>query len=455
MNNLLKYISQLIKGTKFEGNVFVVGGYVRDHVMNQPSKDIDLVVSLNGGGVRLAQFLAEKTESGTENNPVIYQRFGTAKFYLKGFEEEIESVMTRSEQYTSESRKPEVNYASLKEDALRRDLTINALYMDVSTGEILDPTEKGLKDINKKRIRTPLDPTETFRDDPLRMMRIIRFSCRYNWEIGYDESEAIMDNSNKIQDISIERFRDELEKILLTNSPDFGLSQLFYSDILSFVIKELEVLYDIKQNEYHEDNVLVHTLKVVKESDPDLITRLGALFHDIGKKETYSNVNGDITFHKHENVGSNITKDILKELKFPNDIIDRVSNIVRMHMRLKSAGSNGEDISDKALRKFVRDAGEDLDRILSVIHADNISHHPDHCLPDQVPEIKQRIDNLKPVPSSQHIKLPVDGVDVMNELRIKPSKKVGDVLKAVEDQLFENPDLSKEEALKIVRTFIN
>ena len=454
MNDLLIYIASLIKGTKFENNVFVVGGYVRDQLIERPSKDIDLVVSLNEGGIRLAQFLVDATGSRTENNPVIYPRFGTAKFYIKGFDDEIEAVMTRSETYTKGSRKPMVNYGSLVDDATRRDLTINTLYRNVSDGELIDPTGKAIQDIENKCIRTPLDPNQTFKDDPLRMMRVIRFACKFDWMVTPDTSNAIVKNSKLIKSISVERFSDEFKKILCTDNAHIGLTDLYHSNLLSHMIPELEQLAFIPQNEYHEDLVFDHTLKVVEKTKPDLITRLGALFHDIGKEKTFDDTNDNITFHGHESVGADISMDILKRLAFSNDIVDRVARIVRMHMRLKQAGSNGDKITNKGLRKFVRDAGDDIERILDVIHADNMSHHPDHCMPNQIPEILNRIKNLKSVSSSQHIKLPVTGEDVMEELQIKPSKLVGDVLREVEEHVFENPYLTRQQALEIIRKFL-
>ena len=452
----LDYIKQLVQGSEFEGKTFLAGGAVRDELMGKQIKDIDIVVSLPYGGIKFAEWITRKTgvyHNGA--NPVIFPKFGTAKFNFRNKEfgdVDIEVVMTRGEKYEKGSRKPEVVYADLKDDAFRRDLTVNSLFKDVVTGEILDLTGRGRSDIEKGVVRTPLDPDQTFQDDPLRMLRAIRFAVKYNWKMPKSLAEALKKNSESLQTISKERIRDELNKILVTNSPDKGLELLSYSGLNRYILPELDACRGVTQNEYHKDDVFDHILEVVKNTPPDLLARLGALFHDIGKPATRSvGDDGRVHFYEHEDVGAEMAKNIMERLRYTNEETSTVSRIVAYHMQLKQAGENGEKASDKQLRKFMARLGDDLPTALKVMQADNMSHSDDATMPNQIKGIAARLVDLKQKEGDTPVKLPINGNDIMKTLNIKPGPAIKDLLAKVQDAVYENPNLSREEALAVIQ----
>jgi len=462
----LDFLRKLIENSPYKGKVFLAGGAVRDEILRKPIKDIDLVVSDPNGGIEFAIWLTKKIGAYVDgSNPVVFPRFGTAKFNLRGAKfngvdlssVDIESVMTRGEIYKGISRKPDVVYASLAEDALRRDLTINSLYKDIVTGEILDLTGKGLKDINNHVIRTPLDPDVTFSDDPLRMLRVIRFATRYNWKISKKVVESISKNHSKLKNISAERIQDEFNKILMTDHPDLGVKLLVLTGLSEHFIPELERLVGVKQNVHHDQDVFNHILSVVKKTPLVLKSRLAALFHDIGKPNVKNtDENGRVTFHGHEDVGSDMTKKIMNRLKYSSDDIDSVSNVVKNHMRLKGAGPEGKNASDKALRRFMVDIGSDLDIALPMIHADNISHSPTSNMPNQIDVLQRRMKELAAASGEQTSgalkpKLPISGNDIIKTLGIKPGPIFKKLLAAVEDAWMDTPGLTKDSALDLVR----
>lgn len=455
---ILEFIKEKIKGSKFENNVYIAGGYVRDEIMGKSSKDIDLLVSLPNGGIKLAEFITKKLGIyKKDSNPVIYPKFGTAKFTLNGIKYkgvdlsnfDIECVMSRSEKYDPNSRKPSVKFASLKDDVERRDLTINSLIKNLTTGEIKDLTGMGLKDIQDGVLRTPLDPDITFTDDPLRMLRLVRFAVKYNWKIPMYIIRSLKRNSSKLSKISSERIQSELNKILVSAYPEKGIKLLQITGLLKQISPELDALKGIKQNIHHDFDVFKHTTQVLNKVKPEITNRLAALFHDIGKPIKKEIINNSIHFYQHEEASADLAKEIMKRLKYPNDIIDAVTTAVKNHMRTKSGGDAAE-ISDKSLRKLQNDLGNHLELTLDLIDADNKSHSKNSNMPNQVKNIKDKIMKLKekdPV----NIKLPINGFDIMNEFGIKEGKNVGEILDFVKDKYFENPNISKTEVIKLIK----
>lgn len=451
-------ISSLVKDSPYRGKVFLAGGYVRDELLGLDPKDIDIVVELPEGGIQFADWITKKLgifRKGT--NPVIYPRFGTAKFNLRGVTHngqdlstiDIETVMTRKEKYTQGSRKPDVSPGTLAQDAERRDFTVNSLMKDLTTGEILDLTGYGKEDLKRGIVRTPLNPDVIFAEDPLRMLRAIRFTVKYGWKLPLFMIKALKNNAHLLSDISEERMQDELNKMLLSKSPDTAIRLLQMTGLSKIVAPELDKLIGLKQNKYHKWDAMKHTLEVLKNTPPVLITRLSALFHDVGKYKTKSVVDNEVHFYEHEDIGAEIARDIMRRLKYPNNIVDSVHTIIKNHMRLKGAGVEGDVISDKALRKLQADLGDHLESTLDVMHADNISHSDIHSMPGQIPNIKTRLKTVG-LAKPQHIDLPIDGNDIMKELDLRPSKIVGELLKVVEDAYFENPKLTKADAMQIV-----
>lgn len=455
----IELLRSLIKDTEFENKSFIAGGYVRDEILGKPSKDIDIVVELPSGGIAFADFITKKLNIFKKgSNPTIFPTFGTAKFNLRGIkykgvdlsDQDIECVMTRKEQYHEKNRKPDVSPGTLKDDVERRDFTVNSLLKNLSTGEIVDLTGMGREDIKKGIIRTPLDPDIIFKDDPLRILRAIRFSCKYNWKLPRFMLMAIKKNAPMIQYISKERIQDELNKIMISPNPVRGIRLIQWSGLSKYIIPELNALVGLEQNKYHKKDAYKHTLDVLSNVPPNLITRLQALFHDIGKSKTKEVIDQSIHFYRHEELGANMTRDILKKLKYPKEIIDAVAKGVEHHMRLKSSGKEGKDISDKALRKLKRDLGAHIASILDLVHADNVSHSDEHSMPLQIPGIRNRLKTLKDIPLQQHIKLPLSGIELIQIFNLKPGKFLGDIKRYLEDQYLENPDMTKEQAIKLV-----
>ena len=425
--------------------------------MGKQSKDIDLVVDLPNGGIEIAEFLTKKDGSYTDGNPVTYPRYATAKFNLRNSEFsdiDLEAVMTRGEVYSSDSRKPDVEFTSLSKDAERRDLTINTLYYDISNKKIIDPTGHGIKDIKSKVLRTPLDPNTTFTDDPLRMMRLARFSCKYGWEIPSDMLKALHDNAQQLEKISKERVQDELNKIIMSDYPDKGIKLLVDTQLMKYIIPELYGIVGMTQNKYHEWDTFGHTLNVIKNSPKKLEVRMSALLHDIGKSKTKTDIDGKIQFLGHEEESGDMTVGILNRLKYPTTFVNHVKILVRQHMRTKSFG-NDVKAKDSALRRLMHDMGENLEDLLDLIHADNTSHGSkgwQYNLDNQVEIIKDRLKKLGDF--SKKTDIPLNGNQIMKWLDLKPGKDIGIILNKFTDIFLEDPDvinqMSDEEIKKLV-----
>jgi poly(A) polymerase len=454
MHPILTFLRALIQGTPFENNVFVAGGYVRDLVLRTPSKDIDLVITLPDGGVKFAEWVTTRLGVRTAGNPVIFPRFGTAKFNLRQPELEdiaIEAVMPRAERYTEGSRDPEVQYTTLEEDAKRRDFTVNALFLNVSTGAVLDLVG-GKEDIRAGRIRTAIDPSIIFVDDPLRMLRAIRFAVRFNWRLDDVLFDAIKTHAHRISTISNERVADELSKMLVVSTPSSALQLLRDTGLLALVLPELQATVGVTQNRYHVDDVFGHTLRVVDATPADLVTRLGALFHDIGKPAVRSEDGSGVHFYAHEDAGVPIAEGALRRLHFPNAVITTVTTVVREHMRLKSAGKNGKMVTDKSLRKLRAALGDTLPVLLDVMHADNCCHNPKYAMPKQIPAIRKRLETLAEV--APKVVLPINGNDVLELFRLRPGPAVGRLLAVVQDAWFADPTITREQAIQLLQIHV-
>jgi poly(A) polymerase len=447
---VIQKIATLITGSKFEGRCFVAGGYVRDKIMCKQSKDIDIVVELPNGGIEFANFIAKKTGTfKAGSNPVVFERFGTAKICVDGLD--VESVMTRNEVYNGNSRNPEVISGTIMDDVLRRDFTINSLLMNVNTNEILDLTGKGIADIRDLVLRTTSDPILIFNEDPLRMLRAIRFAVKLNATFADGVFEAIIKNAHKMGSISMERRRDEFVKILISPNPVRGIMLLLDSGLMKFLVAPVSEMINCTQNDKHKWDVFDHTMNVIANVQPKPLVRLAALFHDIAKPRVKTvDDNGKVSFLRHEEVGAVMVKEILKDLKFTNDEISIVSDIVANHMRIKQAGDDGSKLSDKALRKFKFECSLFMEDLLDLMHADNISHADDANMPNQIAGVTDRLNKLEDIPVAQHIKLPINGDDIIKLLGIKPGKDVGDLLKIVEEAFMEDPKLSKSQCLDLL-----
>ena len=447
IKKLVKLIQESIKGTAFENHVFLVGGCVRDLLLKIPCKDVDICVDIKNGGMLFANYMAMKHQcyvAGT--NPVVFENYGTAKFQLYKNEElkdiEIECVQTRKEQYHKESRNPDTVYGTIQEDAKRRDLTINSLYYNISTEKVHD-YNNGLDDLVNQVIKTPTDPDITFNDDPLRILRVIRFSTRFGWGIEKNTWLGMVKNAHRIKIISQERISDEISKILLCEKPSIGIRKMYYCGILHRVMPDI---YDTTYA-FESKNPMVstfdHTMNVVDTVQPYLENRLAALFHDVGRIITgkRSDVNPD-------KFSAEVAADDLKAMKFPNYVIKTVETAIKLH-RGFSVYADGVLPPDKKIRKFINLTGEDLGGTVDLMNANNL-----HCTYDkkkrQVLDILNRIEEMEDAEKAANVKLPISGNDIIREFKIKPSPTIGILLEAVKDAYFENPNMTKDEAFEIV-----
>lgn len=455
----IKRLQNIIEGSEFEEHVYIVGGYVRSIFMGREPNDLDIVVDLPDGGIRFANWMHEKGE--TDGDVVVYPTFGVGMFRLKEFPEiELECVMTRGEQYHDKnSRKPETVFGSIHDDCVRRDFTVNALYLNISTNDVYDYTGKGLDDLKNKIIRVTNDnPDVVFSDDPLRIIRGCRFASQLGFDIEKNTLESMKRNAERIKIVSAERISSELNKILMSPEPTKGLELLRKCGALEMIIPEFAGLYTMTQNRYHDYNtVWEHTLKVVEHAQAyeDLTVMLAALLHDIGKLKT-RRVNGDkVQFIMHETVGADMAEQILRRLKYDNKTISDVKFMIRNHMRFKSFGDNTP--SDKALRKFQYECKEPFleYRCLRLVHADNISHGEKYCLPNQVLKIDIRTSQLvREGEDMYEFRLPVSGEDIMAVRGCPPGKEVGKCLEYLTKLCFNGvKKMDKETCLRMIKNY--
>ena len=422
---------------------------------------MDLVVDQENGGIEFANFVTQSLGIYSDSNPVVFPTYGTAKFNLRGIEHEgydlsdvdIEVVMPRGERYTEGSRKPEVFNSTLEEDVFRRDFSVNSLLLDISNNNVLDYSKRGIKDINEGIIDTMLPPEDIFKDDALRQLRSIRFSVKFGWKISDRVQKSILENAHWIQSISSERIQEELNKILISNNPVRGIQLIQKLGLSQYIFPELDENIGVVQNAHHKDDVMGHILEVVSNTPADLKVRLAALFHDIGKKNTKSiGEDGRIHFYQHEHEGATIAENIMRRLKYPNDMIKSVRILVKTHMRLKCAKPDGGGISEKALRKYLRDVKEELYPSLDLIHADNISHAGASNMPDQIPAIKNRLKELNYTYKS---KPPITGNDIIKHFNLETGPIIGELIGVAKEEFLANPKITKEEVLEKIQNFLS
>ena len=466
--NILSYIKDVISGTEFESHVYAVGGCVRDEILGNEIKDIDMVVDLERGGIRLAEMLQDKKL--LLHDPVIYETYGTVMLRLKEFpDDEIECVHTRKEQYHDKnSRNPETAYGTLKEDCMRRDLTINALYRNVTTDEVIDPCGMGMRDIKDKIIEVTSTPDIVYEDDPLRIMRAVRFCCKMGqgWNMDSKTYDGLIKHANRLEIITKERIQDELNKILLTGDYGRGIIMLKRIGAMKYVIPELEQTYDMKQNGYHFGTVWEHTLSVLSKADcvglsqeNTLILRLAAILHDIGKIETYSEKDGVVHFYRHEVESGRLVDVIMRRLKYSNDMISAVRFLCERHMDTKPWGDDLKGFCNDRRRncsirklQYKCKNQEKFDMLLRLIDADNNSHAQEHCLPNQVRNIRTISEDMKKFGTDMFgYKLPVDGNDIMEYKNLKPGPDVRKYMNFILKECYANPLISKSDALRTIK----
>ncbi len=427
-------IAKATQNTKWEGELYLVGGCVRDPLLGEPkSPDIDIV--LEGSAIELAKFLRKKKISDIK--PAEFPRFGTALIRVDGVNVELAS--TRADSYQPESRKPIVRPATLEQDAFRRDFTINAVYKNLHSGELCDPTKRGLRDLRGRTLRTPKPPKETFFDDPLRMLRAVRFKNRFGLTPARGLTEAICSECGRIEIVSKERIKDELIKMLAHASAAESMRDLMELGLLEKIIPELAAAVGVSQGSFHKKDVWNHTLDVVAnaaktkaEGEMRTVVMLGALLHDVAKPFTRSiEPSGRVRFFGHERTGAQMTRRILKRLRFPARMINQVCAIVENHMRLGSA----VPFTKSAARRLHGDLGDLVEPLLIVCQADARA----------VGRVAKGIDfrqvrrTLAEVTKQGDARFesPLTGEDIMRILRLNPGPEVGRIKRELREAVLE------------------
>lgn len=440
MNQALDTLRRATRGSKYENCLYLVGGIVRDKFLNgEPNEDIDIV--LEGDAGELARFLYEKGVA--DHPPVIYPRFGTAMINVKG--RQVELVGARKESYDPSSRKPSTEPGTLYDDVLRRDFTINTLLENLHTGEVQDLTCKAMQDIRDKIIRTPQDPHITFADDPLRMLRAVRFSARFGFTIEPHTYSAIYDCAHRLQIISGERIREEFVKILMSREVAAGLEQLRETKLLDQFMPELAATYGVTQNIYHIYDVWTHTLKTIEliPAELGITLRLTALLHDIGKVKTRTvDENGVVHFYNHQIMSAELARHVMHRLKFSNSQIEEVVFLISMHMRV---GEYDHRWSDVAVRRLLRDVGHQLDNLIILTQADKGASNPDMPGVD-LAAFRDHVMRVRSELAGKHIASPLSGNEIIKLLGIQQGPKVGEIKAFLESEIIEGNLLAGDKA---------
>lgn len=428
---------------------YVVGGYVRDLFLERPSNDIDVVVV--GSGIQVASEL--KAILGKKAHLSVFRNFGTAQVKYKNIE--VEFVGARKESYSHDSRKPIVEDGTLEDDQNRRDFTINAMAVCLNKarfGELVDPFG-GIDDLWDGIIRTPLDPDVTFSDDPLRMMRCVRFATQLNFFIEDETFEALERNAERIKIISGERIEEELNKIMMTATPSKGFIELYRCGLLQLILPELVALdvVDTRNGRAHKNN-FYHTLEVLdnicKHTD-NLWLRWAALLHDVGKAKCkrWDTVAG-WTFHNHNFVGAKMVPTIFRRLKLPMDSkMKYVQKQVDLHMRPIAIAD--EEVTDSAVRRLMNDAGDDIDDLMTLCEADITSKNAvrKQRFLDNFRIVREKLKDLKDRDYKRLLQPCVDGNEIMEMFNLKPSREVGVLKKTLKDAVLDNKVPNEREPL--------
>jgi poly(A) polymerase len=433
-------------GDRFQAaghELYLVGGVVRDLVMGRLAPDTDADFATDASPAETSRLL----RGWAEAQYLVGVRFGTVG--ARRHDRVLEITTFREERYPEDERKPAVTFAKdIETDLSRRDFTINAMAVRLPDGEFVDPFE-GVKDLAAKRLDTPLDPEIAFSDDPLRMLRAARFVSQLGMTPASRLLEAIARMRERLSIVSAERVREELDKLLLSESPGVGLSLLVETGLAEEFLPELPAL-QLEQDPVHRHkDVLRHTFAVVERLEPDPVLRLAGLLHDIGKPSTREIMTDGVSFHHHEVVGARMAEQRLRELRYPNAVVDDVSKLIELHLRFHGFGDGW---TDAAVRRYVRDAGPLLDKLNLLTRADCTTRDPKRAerfarLQD---ELEERIARIAEQENLDAMRPQLDGRQVMERLGLEPGRLVGEALAYLMEVRMERGEISEEDAYRLI-----
>ena len=439
-NKRLAKISKIVSDLSTESNIksYLVGGCVRDLMLNPSADSIDIDIMVEGDGISFAKLLAKKM-----NVPKVvpFPKFATAK--IPYHEYEIEVATARLESYDKSSRNPSsIQISNIQDDLLRRDFTINAMAISLNEnnfGEFFDPFN-GIEDLKNKILKTPLNPDNTFSDDPLRMMRACYFASKLSLEIEPECLLSIQNNSERISIVSQERITNELFKILGTDRPSIGLNILQQSGLMEYVFPEISIMYGLDQsNEHHHKDIFYHTLEVVDNAaklSNNVDLRLAALVHDIAKPKTrrLSKSKG-YTFYGHDDVGARMLKGVAERMKFSNSTRDFITKLTALHLRPISLAK--KEVTDSAIRRLIVDAGEEIDDLMTLCRADITTKNPKNISKylANFDRVDKRIKEVIEIDKLKAFQSPVRGDEIMKMFNLSPGKQVGKIKTMIEDAI--------------------